>query len=152
MFPYRKVDSIMKKKAIITVSSKQIEEDTDDEIVEVVTPGNFFKKEEKYYAVYEETEISGMKGTTTTLKIESNKLSLIRIGSTSTKMEFLKKKENVSMYTTPFGTLQLKIKTSNLDVDVNDDGGDIIVNYDLIITGQKPMKTVLKINIKPNEN
>ncbi|MDF2883471.1 MAG: hypothetical protein K0R54_4028 [Clostridiaceae bacterium] len=142
----------MKKKAIITVSSKQINEEIDDEIVEVVTPGNFFKKEEKYYAVYEETEISGMKGTTTTLKIEDNKVSLIRIGSTSTKMEFYKKEENVSMYTTPFGTLQLKIKTSDLDVDVNENGGDVTVNYDLSIVGQKPIKTVLKINIKPNEN
>lgn len=142
----------MKKKAIITVSSKQINEENDDEMVEVVTPGNFFKKEEKYYAVYEETEISGMKGTTTTLKIEDNKLSLIRIGSTSTKMEFHEKEENVSMYTTPFGTLQLKIKTSDLDMDVDDDGGDITVNYDLSIVGQSPIKTVLKINIKPNEN
>lgn len=142
----------MKKKAIITVSSRQINEENNDENVEVVTPGNFFKKEEKYYAVYEETEISGMKGTTTTLKIEDNKLSLIRIGSTSSKMEFDEKKENVSMYTTPYGTLQLKIKTSDLDVDVDDDGGDITVNYDLSIVGQGPIKTVLKINIKPNEN
>lgn len=142
----------MKKKAIITVSSRQINEENNDENVEVVTPGNFFKKEEKYYAVYEETEISGMKGTTTTLKIEDNKLSLIRIGSTSSKMEFDEKKENVSMYTTPYGTLQLKIKTSDLDVDVDDDGGDITVNYDLSIIGQGPIKTVLKINIKPNEN
>ncbi|QAT38961.1 DUF1934 domain-containing protein [Clostridium sp. JN-9] len=142
----------MKKKAIITVSSRQINEENNDEDVEVVTPGNFYKKEDSYYAVYEETEISGMKGTTTTLKIEDNKLSLIRIGSTSSKMEFDEKKENVSMYTTPYGTLQLKIKTSDLDVDVNDYGGDVTVNYDLSIVGQVPVKTVLKININPNKN
>jgi len=74
----------MKKKAIISVSSKQTDE---EEPIEVVTPGSFYKKNDSYYAVYKETELSGMEGTTTTLKIKKDKFSLIRMGSTSTKMD-----------------------------------------------------------------
>jgi uncharacterized beta-barrel protein YwiB (DUF1934 family) len=137
---------LMKKKAIISVSSKQKSDEED--VIEVVTPGDFYKKDGCYYAVYKETEISGMEGTTTTLKISNDKFSLIRIGSTTAKMEFDKKNESLSMYNTPYGTLELKIETRDLNIDIDDGGGDIQINYSLTVGGQTPQNTLLKINIK----
>ncbi|BAH08333.1 DUF1934 domain-containing protein [Clostridium kluyveri] len=137
----------MKKKAIISVSSKQV----DNEIIEVVTPGNFYRKDDSYYAVYEETELSGMEGTTTTLRIKDNKFSLIRMGSTSTKMDFNKDKGSVSIYKTPYGTVELKIETSKLNINVNEAGGDVFVNYSMSAAGQAPQNTQLKINIKTQD-
>ncbi|MBV7272362.1 DUF1934 domain-containing protein [Clostridium thailandense] len=134
----------MKKKAIISVSSKQKE----DDIIEVVTPGDFYEKDGCYYAVYKETAISGMEGTTTTLKIYEDKFVLVRMGSTSAKMEFNKQSESVSMYNTQYGTLELKIETKELNINVNDDGGDIQINYALTVGGQTPQNTLLEINIK----
>jgi len=139
----------VKQKAIISVSSKQSIDE--EEIIEVVTPGKFYKKENWYYAVYEETELSGMRGTTTTLKIGEDKFSLIRMGSTSAKMDFDKKTKNVSMYNTPYGTLELKIETKDLDIDINDNGGSVLVNYNMSLSGQTPYNTMLKINIKAQE-
>ncbi|KZL90066.1 DUF1934 domain-containing protein [Clostridium magnum] len=139
----------MKQKAIISVSSKQSIDE--EELIEVVTPGNFYKKENYYYAVYEETELSGMRGTTTTLKIGKDKFSLIRMGSTSAKMDFDKKTKNVSMYNTPYGTLELKIETKDLDIDINDNGGSVMVNYNMSLSGQTPYNTMLKISIKAQE-
>lgn len=139
----------MKKRAIISVSSKQKSDEND--VIEVVTPGDFYEKDGSYYAVYKETEISGMEGTTTTLKISNDKFSIIRIGSTSAKMEFDKKAKSVSMYNTPYGTLELKIETKSLSVDVGEKGGDIQVNYNLSVSGQTPHNTQLKINIKAQE-
>lgn len=139
----------MKQKAIISVSSKQSIDE--EEVIEVVTPGSFYKKENYYYAVYEETELSGMSGTTTTLKIGKDKFSLIRMGSTNAKMDFDKKTKNVSMYNTPYGTLELKIETKDLDIDINDAGGNVLVNYNMSLSGQTPYNTMLKINIKARE-
>lgn len=139
----------MKQKAIISVSSKQSLDE--EEVIEVVTPGSFYKKENYYYAVYEETELSGMNGTTTTLKIGKDKFSLIRMGSTNAKMDFDKKTKNVSMYNTPYGTLELKIETKDLDIDINDTGGNVLVNYNMSLSGQTPYNTMLKINIKAQE-
>ncbi|MFL0195572.1 DUF1934 domain-containing protein [Clostridium sp. WILCCON 0269] len=137
----------MKKKAIISVSSKQV----DNEVIEVVTPGNFYMKNDSYYAVYEETELSGMEGTTTTLKIKDDKFSLIRMGSTSTKMDFNKNKKSVSIYKTPYGTIELKIQTSRLNININEAGGDVFVNYSMSAAGQAPQNTQLRINIKTQE-
>lgn len=60
--------------AIITLNSKQ----NDEEEIKVVTPGVFYEEEGVFHAKYEETEVSGMEGTTTILKIEKEKFSLIR--------------------------------------------------------------------------
>ena len=139
----------MKQKAIISVSSKQ--SINEEDIIEVVTPGDFYKKENYYYAVYEETKISGMSGTTTTLKIGKDKFSLIRMGSTSAKMDFDKKTKNISMYNTPYGTLELKIETKDLDIDIDDNGGNVLINYNMSLSGQTPYSTMLKINIKTQE-
>lgn len=136
----------MKKKAIISVSSKQ--KDNEDDTIEVVTPGDFYEKDGCYYAVYKETAISGMEGTTTTLKIYTDKFILVRMGSTSAKMEFNKASESLSMYNTQYGTLELKIETNELNISVNDEGGDIQINYSLSVGGQTPQNTLLEINIK----
>lgn len=137
---------MLKKKAIITVTSRQIK--NDDDIVEVVTPGYFYKKNNVYYAVYKETKISGMEGTTTTLKISGQKLFLIRTGNTTAKMEFDQNKENVSMYNTPYGTLELNIDTIKVNADVNENGGDVEIDYNMSLSGQSPQYTKLMINIK----
>lgn len=138
----------MKKKAIISLVSKQ--DDNEEDSIEVVTPGDFYKKDDCYYAVYNETQITGMQDTTTTLKINADKFSLIRIGSTSTNMNFMKKGEDIALYDTPYGTMELKIFTKNLDINVNDEGGKVMIDYIMSIEGYKPQNTVLEINIKTN--
>ncbi|MEY7999331.1 DUF1934 domain-containing protein [Clostridium sp. Mt-5] len=138
----------MKKRAIISVSSKQ---SGDDEVIEVVTPGDFYKKNDSYYAVYEETQLSGMEGTTTTLKIKNNKFSLIRMGSTNANMDFNKNQKSMSMYKTPYGIIELKIRTNEIDINVNEDGGDVIINYSMSLAGQATQDTQLKVNIKTQE-
>jgi len=138
----------MKKKAIISVLSKQL---GDDDEIEVLTPGLFYTKDNSYFAEYDETSISGMEGTTTTLKIKPDKFSLIRIGSTNAEMDFDKKIKSISMYNTPYGTLELKIETKKLDVSINENGGDVLIKYLLSVEGQEPMDTTLKIKIKTQE-
>lgn len=135
------------KRAIISVSSKQ---SIDDDGIELVTPGEFFKKDDFYYAIYNETEISGMDGTRTTLKIKNDKVVIIRDGTTSANMEFEKGKQNISLYNTPYGILELKIKTRDLDVKMDEAGGNVKVNYDMEMQGQESIHTSIGINIKIN--
>ncbi|AVQ37642.1 TPA: DUF1934 domain-containing protein [Clostridium botulinum] len=141
----------MKKKALIHVLSSVPETKEKNDSIEVVTPGNFYKKDRNYYAVYEETAISGMEGTTTTLKISEKNFSLIRMGSTSTKMDFALNKKNMSMYSTPYGTLEININTKKLDINIDDNGGSIYIDYIMSVAGQKPQNTILNINISPEK-
>ena len=54
-------------KAIINIRTTQVDINTkQDEVIELITEGKFYKKSDAYYLVYDESEISGMQGTTTT--------------------------------------------------------------------------------------
>jgi uncharacterized beta-barrel protein YwiB (DUF1934 family) len=136
----------MKTKAIISIKSSQGQ--SDEEPISIVTPGTFYERNNTFYAVYEETEISGMKGTTTTIKIRPSEFLLLRTGTTNARMHFRKNDKNASMYDTPYGTLQLEIETTELNINVNEEGGNIYVNYDMTVSGQKVMPTFLEIDIK----
>ncbi|AGK95432.1 DUF1934 domain-containing protein [Clostridium pasteurianum] len=136
----------MEKKAIITISS--IQGDKEEDTIQVVTPGIFYLKDDFYYAIYEETEISGMQGTTTTLKIKPEELILLREGTTNANMHFLCGTNNLSMYDTPYGTLKMEVDTKEINIDVNEKGGNISVKYDMNISGQMVPATSLDINIK----
>ncbi|MDD3223450.1 MAG: DUF1934 domain-containing protein [Clostridium sp.] len=135
------------RKAIISVSSNQME-DEKEEPISVVTPGLFYIKNEIYYVRYEETEISGMEGTITTLKIKSDSLTMLRKGTTNAKMEFKKGLDNVSMYDTPYGTLQITTHTKVADIFINEEGGSVHIEYDMDISGQKVPPTILDVEIK----
>ena len=136
----------MSKKAIISICSTQ--DIGEKEKIEVLTVGEFSINGDEFIATYDETEISGMEGTKTTLKIKGDKVVLHREGTTSTKMEFQKNNTQVALYNTPYGMLELKTSTKELDLDVNEKGGNISIKYHLIAGGQEPIKTNLDMKIK----
>lgn len=136
----------MSKRAIITIVSKQ--KDLEDDTIEVVTPGEFYIEDNYYYAVYDETELSGMEGTKTKIRISENDFLLTRTGTTTGDMRFIKGNKDKTIYSTPYGVIEISINTKDLIVNMNDNGGEVIINYDMIIAGQSPQKTELKINIK----
>ena len=138
----------MKKKAVISLRSFN-DLDTDD-IIEVVTPGEFLMIEDGFKAIYEETELSGMSGTTTTLTILNDKLVLEREGNISAKMDFKKGETSVSLYNTPYGVLDLQIYTEDLNVDINENGGKITAEYSMELAGQPPIINKLAVNVKTN--
>ena len=97
----------MEKRAIISV--KSFSDIDPNEAIEVVTPGTFIIHDEGFKAIYEESEISGMDGTTTTLNIKDNSMVLERVGSINTNMEFKEGVTAVSLYNTPYGILDLNV-------------------------------------------
>ena len=138
----------MEKSAVISIRSFS---DLDkDEVIEVVTPGKFHLGEREFKAVYEESEISGMDGTTTTLVIKDDVLVLEREGSTSTRMEFKKGEDVISLYNTPYGMMNINISTKELDIDMDEDGGVIYTKYVLGLEGQPGITTELKVKIRAN--
>ncbi|MDO4535291.1 MAG: DUF1934 domain-containing protein [Clostridium perfringens] len=136
----------MNKKALITISSCQI--DDADNKVELITLGNFKEKDGIYETIYKESEESGLGETETVLKIEKDMLTLKRSGAVSTVMEFKKDNNSVILYETPYGILEFKTITKDLKIDVNENGGNVYINYSLIADGQAPLKTELKLDIK----
>ncbi|WP_196001677.1 DUF1934 domain-containing protein [Clostridium sp. 1001271B_151109_B4] len=138
----------MEKRAIISV--KSFSDIDPNEAIEVVTPGTFIIHDEGFKAIYEESEISGMDGTTTTLNIKDNSMTLERVGSINTNMEFKEGLTAISLYNTPYGILDLNIDTEKLKINIDENGGEIHSKYVLGLEGQEGITTVLDIKIKVN--
>lgn len=138
----------MNKKAIITVDSAIFSEEEDT--ISVVTPGDFTQTDYGFKVQYDETKISGMEGTKTTILIRKDSFDLIREGTTETKMEFENNKTTTSLYKTPYGIMDIRIDTRKLKINVDEKGGNINTIYILEIGGQPAMKTNLSIDIKLN--
>lgn len=137
---------IEKKKAVISMWSQNSNDK--ENVIEVVTPGLFYKEEDCYLAVYDETEISGMDGTKTTFKIYPERFSLIREGTTTTEMKFKENNEDYVLYSTPNGILEMKINTKSIKIEMDEKGGEVDIQYKMIIEGIRPNLTELKIKIK----
>lgn len=136
----------MDKKVVITIKSKQTV-NNEEENIELVTMGRFYQKENAYYIVYDETEISGMEGTTTTVKIAEEEVNLIRFGTTSTRLNFKKGVRDVSLYGTPYGVLELVVNPYSVDIDMDESGGEVRLGYGLGTGGLQESMNELYIKI-----
>jgi uncharacterized beta-barrel protein YwiB (DUF1934 family) len=66
----------MKKKVLISIVGTQQYTDGNDDKQEFFTLGNFCRQEEIFCISYQESEITGMEGVTTTLQIEPERVIL----------------------------------------------------------------------------
>lgn len=94
--------------------------------LEFITEGKLFSKENYYYVTYQESEMTGMEGTTTTVKIKDKEVSLIRHGSVTSNFIFQEGISNTSLYKTEF---TIAITAKKIDVNMSETGGVIEMDY-----------------------
>jgi len=123
----------MKKKDVI-ISFKGVQGNgRDKEVIELVTPGKYYKEGDAYCVTYSESELTGMEGTTTTLIISGNKVTMLRFGENNTQLIFEKGQNHLCCYETEFGEFMVGVRSKNVNVDVNENGGEISADYQIEI-------------------
>lgn len=120
------------------------------DIMEFSTEGSVYREKDSTCVSYAESEISGMEGTTTTVRLEDGKISVIRLGVVNSIMEFEEGKRNVTMYSTPYGDITMGILTKGVDVAYNEkqDPVNVRVKYSIDVEGVENSQNVLDIKIK----
>lgn len=102
----------MTKDILVSVAGIQFEID-EEEVIEVITSGNYYCKNGKHYILYEERdEQQGV--TKNRIKIEPNRIEMKKNGAITTNMIFEEGKENITYYNTGFGTLLVQVKTNSI--------------------------------------
>ena len=120
----------MTEQVLISVKGLQFIENDEQEVeaIELVTVGNCYGRGNNKYIKYEEN-FEGAEGTAQNLvKIKPNVLEVRKKGVVDVHMVFEKEKKNISYYTTPFGTIQMGIATTKLDIKEEEDHIDIKVD------------------------
>lgn len=137
----------MNKKVLISVKTVQYI-DGQPESVELITQGEYHQEGNEYFAEYEESEISGMEGTKTIMKINEDTLRILRSGTTTSDLMFKKGTDHVSLYNTPFGTLEVLIKPRKVDIDMDENGGNVKLEYKMEAFGLDAIENALELSIK----
>lgn len=119
------------KNVIITVRGIQITADEPAADMELVTEGKYTFDNGTGYFVYEETEITGMEGTTTRFDFAPGEAVITRDGTVQSKMVFVEGKHNVFLYNTPWGSMTMDIDTHSIRNALAPDGGSIDIDYTL---------------------
>lgn len=127
----------MNKKVIISVKGSQNYEDEEASKLELITEGKYYRKGNTYYITYKESEMTGMEGTTTTLKITGDMVTLMRFGAINSQFIFQKGQRHTSYYDTAYGAFTISVFTNDMDVNISDSGGEIKVDYQLEIDNNK---------------
>lgn len=123
----------MSKSVIIVVRGTQSCENEDLGSLELVTEGKYYKKDDAYYITYKESEVTGMEGTTTTLKVADGIVTLMRCGSVNSHFVFERGQKHFSYYDTSYGTFTIGVLANDVSINVDDNGGEIRVDYEIEI-------------------
>jgi uncharacterized beta-barrel protein YwiB (DUF1934 family) len=125
----------------------QLDKSGDKNEIEFFVEGSCVEKNDSIYITYKESELSGMEGTTTTLKITSNSLSIIRFGTYNSKLEFKRDEKTLTNYQTPYGNMTMTIDTKLLDIDLcQGEKSSIHLKYTLETGVEEPLSNEIMIS------
>lgn len=126
----------MEESVVISVEGKQKFLGEETQTVQIVTDGIMKRVGDVVYLSYEESEMTGMEGTTTTFAVKDDHVVLTRTGAVQSRMVFEKGKKNVSLYDMGFGALTIGIKARRLKNNLGPEGGRLEISYGIEIENQ----------------
>ena len=140
--------SIEKYPVLLTIRGEQYFDDVDPDETKLMTDGTMEITEDGYLLTYQETELTGMEGTTTTFEVAGNRVTLTRSGSVNSQMIFEEGKQHTSLYETPFGELPVDIQTSSLRHTLTERGGIMEIRYSIAVAHTVTGRNCFKIQVK----
>ncbi len=142
----------MTKDVLVTISGLQIMSMAEDsEPVEVITAGDYYKKNNKHYVIYDEVT-EGFDGTTKNIiKLQEDCVDITKRGITNVHMIFEKNKKNITCYQTPFGNLMLGIDAKNISIKEDEHDISVNVEYALELNYEHIADCTVKMAIQSKE-
>ena len=123
----------MKTPVVLSIRGSQRYADQEPEVIELVTEGTMEFTKGGWDITYEESELTGLEGVTTTFRVEPGKVVLDRKGKLNSQMIFQEGVEHTSLYQMAFGALMLTVKATFVFFDIVPDGGVIDLSYNINI-------------------
>ena len=129
---------------LLSIRGEQYFDGIDPDETELMTEGTMALTEDGMVLSYEESELTGMEGTTTTFEVKGPRVTLTRSGTVNSQMVFEEGRQHTSLYETPFGELSVDIQTSILKHNLSERGGLMEIKYSIAgehtVTGRNCFK------------
>ena len=127
----------MEKDVLIHVRGLQMMETEDgQEPIEIVVPGQYYFRNGSHYLRYEEMLDDSAEPTVNYIKMSPKGAEVRKKGLVNVHMVFEQGKKNMTYYTTPYGTLEMGIATTNLELTEHEGAIDMKVDYALDLNAE----------------
>lgn len=123
----------MRTPVILSIQGRQTYAGQEPEVIRLDTEGFMEYRNGGWDITYEESELTGLSGVTTTFRVEPEKVTLLRTGALSSTMVFQEGVAHDSLYRMEFGTLMISVKATRVFFDLVEDGGSIDLVYSIVI-------------------
>ena len=139
----------MEKESILFVRGEQTYDGVSPEVTELATEGVMTIREDgEMVLTYQESEITGMEGTTTRFTIRGGTVVLERAGLIVSRMEFKQGERSSSFYETPWGTMEVDIVTTKLAHRFTERGGVMEIAFTIAVNHQVTGENRFKVRVK----
>ena len=133
---------------LLSIRGEQYFDDIDPDATELMTEGTIALTEDGIVLSYEESELTGMEGTTTTFEVKGPRVTLTRSGAVNSQMVFEEGRQHTSLYETPFGELSVDIQTSELKHNLSERGGLMEIKYSIAVEHTVTGRNCFKIRVR----
>ena len=123
----------MKKNVMLTIEGRQYYDGQEPDVIELTTEGSLELENGGWNISYEESEMTGMAGVTTTLRVEPGVVKLIRSGGIRWEMVFQEGVSHLSLYQLDVGAMMMAVCARKIDAQIDEHGGNVDLVYEIEI-------------------
>lgn len=138
----------MMKDVLISINSIFAYEDGEEQRMEFTTDGYYFYEDEVGCLSYEESEVTGLTGTRTSLFVMPDQVVVDREGTVTSRMVFKEGLKSAFQYATPFGSATMGINTRRIQQSMGHDGGSVEIDYVVDMEHMVASRNKFQITVK----
>ena len=131
---------------MLKIRGEQRYEGQEPEVVELTTEGVMTQTAEGWSISYEETDLTGLQGATTTFTVKPGHVTLTRTGTVQSSMVFQEGVRHESLYQLDVGALMVCVCARRIQTELSMEGGYLDVYYTIQI--EQAMAGVVRYHIE----
>ncbi len=121
----------MEKDIVLSIKGLQFEGGMDSDKIETITFGEYYKRDNSHYIIFEEPVEGSKQMVKNIIKIKGRELNLTKKGLINTHMVFEENKKNITSYATPYGNILVGIDTRSVGLREKEEQITVKVDYAL---------------------
>ncbi len=142
----------MKRNVVLSVRGQQSYAGQEPDVIELVTEGVLEDVDGGWRLTYEETELTGLQGVTTTFQVQGKTVTLMRSGRLNSSMVFQEGVPHDSLYQMEFGALMLTVCATRVAAEITPEGGVIDLSYNIEVEQNAAGTIDYHLDMKVKEN
>ena len=142
----------MMKDVWISISNRQSGGQEEEDTLVFNTAGHYFFDDGVGVLSYQESELTGLEGTRTSVMVMPNQVVIDRDGMLTGRMVFREGTRDSFPYNTPYGQMLLGIDTRRIRHNFNENGGDVEIDYVTDLANYYVTRNKFRISVKEMEN